>query len=93
MVLINEEKVKNESEKYLTYNYDSENCDLSTAVIHGASFAETELQNLAIEFAEYIKFECYISTSDEWYMPTGKGDVVCTTSELFANFIKQRKIN
>ena len=87
MKIIDEEKVKNAAAEYANehwgYNYVTENkLHDENAFEAGVKFAETELSNLAIEFAKYdtTLFHC---SFNEW--------AKLSMEELFEKFIEQRK--
>ncbi len=55
--------------------------------VTGVDFAENELQNLAIEFADWLAIYYDYGHSEEyWFGHDGK----YTSSELFKKFIEQR---
>jgi len=58
------------------------------------AFAETELQNLAIEFAAWTQDSSFkkIFLLSEWVHKNG-GSKILTTKQLFEIFIDQRKTN
>ena len=59
--------------------------------LNGMQAAETELQNLAIEFAEFSGNEYdYRQKSKTWIHILELGDVGITTTELFTKFITER---
>ena len=69
----------------------------SDGVIKGIEFAETELQTLAIEFADWITTaECPYApigeNINEWVDLSKEGiTIIISSKELFQEFIKQRK--
>ena len=82
MKIIDETKVKKEISKIEKVV----NGKLSTAFEKGVEFAETELQTLAIEFAEWLlKNKCKPFDSLYW-----EHTQFFTTKELFKVFIEQR---
>lgn len=106
MKIIDEEKVKNAANEYAEslntddmYHVSKKQfeeyayCDFKK----GVQFAETELSNLAIEFAQWIATEqCAYAPigddRDEWVDLSVSGIIVIINStELFEKFIEQRK--
>ena len=98
MKLIDQEKVDNsawELSKDCSDKYENNGYLISSIVgvesgisfIKGVDLAETELQNLAIEFAEWIgTYYDYSATDELWY---GSNDRLNNT-ELFTKFITER---
>lgn len=95
MKLIDETKVKNEISKIEKVV----NGKLSTAFEKGVEFAETELQNIAIEFANWIgdnQFS-FSENQNKWVKRsysygniTGSEIISDTTQQLFEIFLSKR---
>ena len=84
MKLIDEEKVKVASENY-SCNRSSETGQIDFKA--GVEFAENELKNLSIEFAEWLAIYYDYGHSEEyWFGHDGK----YTSAELFKKFMEQR---
>ena len=82
MGLIDKTKVKKE--------YDSITCGYNEATFYeGVSFAESELQNLAIEFADWISNEDLKYDGIKWEDKNGY-IFGYGTKDLFSKFIEQR---
>jgi len=56
----------------------------------GVNFAETELQNLAIEFASFIGDHHYRYNQNMLFWFSDRSKYTLTTSELFTKFITER---
>ena len=86
MNLISEEKLQSESLK----QFRTVNGQLDASFRNGARFAENELQNLAIEFVEWV------NTLDAWRESTSEkwenldGTIAHNSVGLFEVFLKQR---
>ena len=103
MGLINEEKVIEKAIEYGKYMTNLRTRGQSTSIclsredhqqegfIEGVDFAETELKDMAIEFAEWI-FQKYVKLNGTWCLrfenQTDKGNYY-SSSELFAKFQEQ----
>lgn len=87
MKIIDEEKVKNEISKIEKVV----NGKLSTAFEKGVEFAESELQNLAIEFAEWIDINGIRDNEHNWKYKFDNYVKKFTSIEMFEKFIEQRK--
>ena len=95
MKLIDESRIADGSnEAYLKLKH---NAYFGNGFQSGVYFAENELQNLAIEFADWITTaECTYApigdNTNEWIDLSKEGiTIIINSKELFQEFIKQRK--
>jgi len=88
MKIITEEKIKVASENY-SVNRSSDTGQIDFKA--GVNFAETELQNIAIEFAEWVRRNGYHNEKIGYYSKQTKVLIsLYSTSELFTKFITER---
>lgn len=85
MKLVSDEKIHSEVEKYT--NKSSLEW---ISFVNGAHFAEAELQNLAIEFAEWIDINGVRSDEHVWRYRFDNYVKKFTSSEMFEKFVEQR---
>ena len=97
--MIPKEKIKEAAKDSNGYGYP-----LLSGVIHeafengfesGVSFAETELQNIAIEFAEWCTINAKPVTNGKalryWRLYTYQSSISYSTQHLFAKFMAERQ--
>ena len=99
--MIPKEKIEQLAEERFGFNSATENYKgWVNGFECGVSFAETELQSIAIEFAEWISESAYnhyeandnfqiVIPENLWHYSLRNGPM--TTSELFAKFMAERQ--
>jgi hypothetical protein len=98
MKMLNKKLVEEASENHIKSNYSKTEPDLFGMISEdfkaGVEWAESQMEELTIEFAEWIKSEIYLEEFPEtqWKESSNTGSYL-TSKELLKQFLKERDEN